>query len=196
MRLSSQPPFEIDRRRLLGGLAALGGLGLSGCASSLAEPTASGLTTGRGDPGRYLAPLRARPDRIFDISVCLRPFRAAGPRLDAETIGETLVVHNYGHGGSGWSLSWGSSEIAVGKALAGSPRAVAVIGNGPLGLTSALLAQSAGAHVTIYSRELVPEMPSLRASGSFTPDSRIALTDAVDSGFPELWEQMARASFK
>lgn len=181
----------IDRRRLLGGLAALG---LSGCAPRLAEQPA--LTLGRGDPGQYLAPLRARPDRIFDISVCLRPFRAAGPRLDAETIGDALVVHNYGHGGSGWSLSWGSSTIAVGNALASSPRTVAVIGSGPLGLTSALLAQSAGAQVTIYSRELVPEMPSLRATGSFTPDSRIALTDAVDPGFPELWERMARASFR
>jgi D-amino-acid oxidase len=135
-------------------------------------------------------------ERVFDISVCLRPFRPAGPRLDAETIGDTLVVHNYGHGGSGWSLSWGSSAIAVGKALAGSPRSVAVIGSGPLGLTSALLAQSAGVPVTIYARELVPEMPSLRASGLFTPDSRIALADAVDPGFPALWEEMARGSFR
>jgi glycine/D-amino acid oxidase-like deaminating enzyme len=181
----------IDRRHLLGGLAALG---LSGCAPRFAEQPPQPL--GRGDPGRYLAPLRASAERIFDISVCLRPFRAAGPRLDAETIGDALVVHNYGHGGSGWSLSWGSSAVAVAKALAGSPRSVAVIGSGPLGLTSALLAQSAGVPVTIYARELVPEMPSLRATGSFTPDSRIALADAVDPAFPELWEQMARASFR
>ena len=169
-------------------------LGLSGCAPRLAEQPA--LRLGRGDPGRYLAPLRASAERIFDISVCLRPFRAAGPRLDAEPIGDALVVHNYGHGGSGWSLSWGSSAIAVGKALAGSPRSVAVIGSGPLGLTSALLAQSAGVPVTIYARELVPEMPSLRASGLFTPDSRIALADAVDAGFADRWEQMARASYR
>lgn len=184
----------LDRRRVLGGLAVLSGFGLSGCVSLQAESRPPAV--GRGDPGRYLAPLRASPDRIFDISVCLRPFRAAGPRLDAETIGDTLVVHNYGHGGSGWSLSWGSSAIAVGKALAGSPRAVAVVGSGPLGLTSALLAQSAGVPVTIYARELVPEMPSLRASGLFTPDSRIALADAVDPGFPALWEEMARVSFR
>ena len=43
--------------------------------------------------------------RLFDITVCLRPFRAQGPRIEAETIGDALVVHNYGHGGSGWSLS-------------------------------------------------------------------------------------------
>jgi D-amino-acid oxidase len=195
------PPFEpaagsaLDRRRLLGGLAALGGLALGGCSAHQATRTLP-LAPGRRDPAWHLAPLRASSERIFEVSVCLRPFRASGPRLDAEQFGDTLVVHNYGHGGSGWSLSWGSSAIAVGKALAGSPRSVAVIGSGPLGLTSALLAQSAGVPVTIYARELVPEMPSLRATGSFTPDSRIALADAVDPGFPVLWEQMARTSFR
>ncbi len=184
----------LDRRRMLGGLAAMGGLGLAGCTSTAVAPLP--LVTGRGDPGLALAPLRASPERIFDISVCIRPFRPAGPRLDTETIGDALVVHNYGHGGSGWSLSWGSSAIAVHKALANSPRDIAVIGSGPLGLTSALLAQSAGAQVTIYAREIVPEMPSLRATGSFTPDSRIALADAVDPGFPDQWEQMARTAFR
>lgn len=184
----------IDRRRLLGGLASLGGLALGGCAAKGA--LAPLLPVGRDDPALHLARLRATPDRVFEISVCLRPFRAAGPRLDVEQVGEALVVHNYGHGGSGWSLSWGSSAIAVGKALAGSPRALAVVGSGPLGLTSALLAQSAGVPVTIYARELVPEMPTLRATGSFTPDSRIALADSVDPGFPALWEQMARTSFR
>jgi hypothetical protein len=39
-------------------------------------------------------------------------------------------------------------------------------------------------------------MPSLRATGSFTPDSRIALADKADPAFPDQWEQMARASFR
>ncbi|MCK6450079.1 MAG: FAD-binding oxidoreductase, partial [Alphaproteobacteria bacterium] len=148
------------------------------------------------DPARRLAPLRARADRIFDVAVCLRPFRAAGPCLDAEEIGDTLVVHNYGHGGSGWSLSWGSSALAVRKAMVRAPRKVAVIGCGALGLTSAILAQEAGAEVTIYARDLLPGTPSARATGMWTPDSRIALADAVDPGFPESWERMARTSFK
>jgi len=106
------------------------------------------------------------------------------------------VVHNYGHGGSGWSLSWGSSAIAVAKAMEASPREIAVIGCGALGLTSAILAQRAGARVTIYAREQIPDTRSFRASGAWTPDSRIALTGAAGPGFAALWEQMARTSFK
>jgi D-amino-acid oxidase len=143
-----------------------------------------------------LAPVHASMERLFDITVCLRPFRAAGPRLDTEQVGDALVVHNYGHGGSGWSLSWGSGTIAVRKAMANSPREVAVIGCGALGLTSAILAQEAGAKVTIYARELLPDTRSARATGSWTPDSRIGLTSAVPPGFAAQWEEMARTSFK
>jgi D-amino-acid oxidase len=143
-----------------------------------------------------LVPIRAQTDRIFDIAVCLRPFRAAGPRLDVERVGDTLVVHNYGHGGSGWSLSWGSGTVAVGKAMATSPREVAVIGCGVLGLTAAILAQRAGAKVTIYARDLLPQTPSARATGAWTPDSRIALDDTAAPDFAGLWEEMARTAFK
>lgn len=192
----------LDRRRLLQGSALLGGiglLGLGGCAlpsEPAPEETDARPHLDPHDPVHGLKPLRARADRIFDITVCPRPFRAQGPRLDTEEIGDTLVVHNYGHGGSGWSLSWGSSAIAVQRAMARSPRRIAVIGCGALGLSSAILAQEAGCDVTIYARELLPETPSSRATGSWTPDSRIALGDAVAPGFPELWESMARTSFK
>src|SRR5581483_7741334 len=147
-------------------------------------------------PRIVLAPLRVRTDRLFDITVCLRPFRAQGPRLDTEQVGSKLVVHNYGHGGSGWSLSWGSATVAVRKAMAASPKRVAVIGCGALGISSAIVAQQVGAEVTIYARELLPDTRSARATGSFTPDSRIALTSAAPPGFGDLWEEMTRISFK
>ena len=41
-----------------------------------------------------LMPIRAQADRIFRVTVCLRPFRAAGPRLDVERVGDKTVVHN------------------------------------------------------------------------------------------------------
>ena len=140
-------------------------------------------------------PIRAEGDRIFRVTVCLRPFRAAGPRLDVERVSDKTVVHNYGHGGSGWSLSWGSSSVAVEKAMAAGERNIAVIGCGALGLTSAILLQQAGAKVTIFAKERPPDVRSSRATGSWTPDSRIALTNATAPDFPALWEKMARKSF-
>jgi glycine/D-amino acid oxidase-like deaminating enzyme len=185
--------MDLHRRTVLSaGLAGAGLASLGGCA---ALPAAA-PNPRRTDPRIRLPLLRARPDRLFDLTVCLRPFRAAGPRIESEQVGSALVVHNYGHGGSGWSLSWGSAELAVRQAMAGSPKRVAVVGCGALGLTSAIVAQRAGAQVTIYAKDLLPQTRSARATGSFTPDSRIALTSAAAPGFADLWEQMARTSFK
>jgi D-amino-acid oxidase len=175
---------RLGRRGLL--QASLAGA-LAGCS------TTSGSSF---EPAQQLAPIRARTDRIFDIAVCLRPFRPAGPRVETERLGDTLVVHNYGHGGSGWSLSWGSSDRAVRLAMQANPTEVAVIGCGALGLTSAILAQRAGARVTIYARDQLPETTSARATGEWTPDSRIALIGAAAPDFGAVWEEMARASFK
>ena len=143
-----------------------------------------------------LAPIRAHTDRIFDIKVCLRPFRTKGPNLDVEQIGDATIVHNYGHGGSGWSLSWGSADMAVQKAMSSSPRRIAVVGSGIIGLTSAITAQRAGAQVTIYTRELLPRTRSVRANGAWTPSSRIALASEAPANFGDTWEQMARMSWK
>ena len=181
----------INRRDLLLGVAFAG---FSGCAPRIRK-----VATPPGLP-RYpvlpeLVPIQAQVDRIFRVTVCLRPFRAAGPRLDVEHVGDKTVVHNYGHGGSGWSLSWGSSSIAVEKAMAAGERDVAVIGCGALGLTSAILLQRAGAKVTIYAKERPPEVRSARATGTWSPDSRVALTNSVSADFPALWERMCRYSF-
>ena len=126
----------MNRRDFLGSIATAG---LTGCAprARIAATPPPGLPSYDALP--KLMPIRAHADRIFRITVCLRPFRAAGPRLDVERVGDKTVVHNYGHGGSGWSLSWGSSGIAVEKAMAAGERDVAVIGCGALGLTSAIL---------------------------------------------------------
>ena len=187
---------DLNRRRLLQTSLALGGLGLAGCATQPRANTTRFTGLSAQDIPPVLAPVRAHPDRLFDITVCLRPFRAQGPRIEAEQIGDTLVVHNYGHGGSGWSLSWGSASMAMQKALVNSPSQIAVIGCGAIGLTSAIMAQRTGAQVTIYARDLLPQTRSARATGSWTPDSRIALKDAAGPAFGELWEQMARFSFK
>lgn len=176
----------MDRRAFLGqAIWGLGASSLPGIAWA-ARPF---------DPFAGVEPVRATPDRIFRTTVCLRPFRAAGPRIAVEQVGRKRVVHHYGHGGSGWSLGWGSAEVAVPLALADGVREVAVIGAGAIGLTTALTAQRAGARVTIYAREQFPHVRSARATGTWSPDSRVAMRDAVDPDFADRWEHMARASF-
>jgi glycine/D-amino acid oxidase-like deaminating enzyme len=187
----------MDRRHLLQGSLALGLSGLGGCATTPSPaPAPKRLALNAEDIVPVLAPIRAHPDRIFDIRCCIRPFRVKGPCLDTETIGDALIVHNYGHGGSGWSLSWGSANVAVQKAMSVSPKQIAVIGCGIVGLTAAVLAQRAGAQVTIYTREMFPRTRSVRANGSWTPDSRVSLTEPAGPQFGALWEQMARYSYK
>jgi glycine/D-amino acid oxidase-like deaminating enzyme len=56
---------------------------------------------------------------VVDEYVCLRPFRKGGVRVELEWIPCGVdrkmvpVVHNYGHGGAGYTLSWGIAPEVV-----------------------------------------------------------------------------------
>ena len=177
----------IRRRQLLQGAGSLALLSaLSGCrlVGDLRQAEKIRLT-----------PIRGGADRITRITVCTRPFRAQGPRFDVEKIGSKTVIHNYGHGGSGWSLSWGSAAIVTSKALATGERDIGVIGCGALGLTAALQLLRSGARVTIYAKELPPNVRSSLASGLYTPDSRICFEENATPAFKQMWEEMARQTY-
>jgi glycine/D-amino acid oxidase-like deaminating enzyme len=162
-----------------------------------AVPTAAPPTDPRNfATPRSIAPVRASADRLIDISVCRRPFRAQGPRIESERRHGKTIVHHYGHGGSGWSLSWGSAKAALPLITATAERHIAVIGCGAIGLTTARVAQQAGLHVRIYCKERPPEVASTAATGLWTPDSRICTEEHATPAFAQRWEWMARASFK
>jgi len=55
--------------------------------------------------------------RILGHRVGLRPARPL-VRLESERLGDTLVIHNYGHGGAGVTLSWGCAEQVRDEVLA------------------------------------------------------------------------------
>jgi D-amino-acid oxidase len=57
--------------------------------------------------------LKIKTSPILAERVGLRPFRKSGVRLErAELRDGRTVIHNYGHGGSGFTLSWGCAENA------------------------------------------------------------------------------------
>jgi len=167
---------------------------------------AAGTTPDQGEPkgspqairkDAPLVPVDARVDRITEIYTCLRPFRPAGPRIETQALGNKLLVHNYGHGGSGWSLSWGSSRLALQllRKSAAAQKRLAVIGCGPMGLTSAILAQRAGLSVTIYAKELPPQIASMGATGHWSPDSQFCSTES-GAGWTDRWIEMADFSYR
>jgi glycine/D-amino acid oxidase-like deaminating enzyme len=190
----------MQRRDFLKGSAAL--MSALPVGSALGAEATATLTGSAGSGtaelmtgARQLSPIIASPDRIIEMNVCTRPFRPQGPRIETQRIGRKNVVHNYGHGGSGWSLSWGSGQIAVAMAKELGRNQIAVVGCGAIGLTTALVAQQAGMKVTIYAKERAPYVRSQRATGAWTPDSRICSAQYA-SGFASQWETMARYSFR
>ena len=145
-----------DRRSFAAGSAAL----LSGCAT---------VGTRRSSTCTPLAPVLADPARLIRTMAGLRPYRRAGFVVRAEPLGDKRLVHNYGHGGGGITLSWGTSRLAAELGLQGHSGPVAVLGSGAVGLAMARLVQEAGFAVTIYAAALPPETTSNVAGGQFHP---------------------------
>lgn len=58
--------------------------------------------------------ISGRTFTLREARVGLRPFRASGVRVERATLADGRpVVHNYGHGGSGFTLSWGCAQKAA-----------------------------------------------------------------------------------
>jgi D-amino-acid oxidase len=61
---------------------------------------------------RQLVPELAGAPVLAD-KVGLRPARHGGPRLDAVAVEQGEIIHAYGHGGAGMTLSWGCADDVV-----------------------------------------------------------------------------------
>jgi D-amino-acid oxidase len=63
------------------------------------------------DACRALEPSLADGYEVLGAATGLRPMRTSGVRLEAEPLGDgCIVIHNYGHGGAGFTVAWGCAE--------------------------------------------------------------------------------------
>src|SRR4051812_10339515 len=119
------------RRRIFlktSGMAAAA-YGLSACAPK----TRPAIAPAR--PPIRLAAVNASWDRIIRTTVGLRPHRDPGFVLKADKLDDKLLIHDYGHGGAGMSLAWGTGLMAAGFATEHEARQAAGLGFGGGGVT-------------------------------------------------------------
>src|SRR5690348_1724539 len=110
--------MTLSRRHFLAGAPLL----FSGCATRTAR-VHTPVT-----PAARLARVRVSPDRVIRVVTGLRPFRPSGFVVRGEKVDDKVVVHNYGHGGAGITLSWGTSQLAVEEGMKSGLTDCAVIG--------------------------------------------------------------------
>src|SRR6476659_7941477 len=92
----------LDRRTFAAaGSAAL----LASCATVSGPRTFSGCTP--------FPKVLVDESRVIRTVAGLRPYRRSGFVVRREQLGDKALVHNYGHGGAGITLSWGSSKLAT-----------------------------------------------------------------------------------
>lgn len=75
-------------------------------------------------------PVNIDPARVVKTLTGLRPYRPTGYVVRREEFAGKALVHNYGHGGCGVTLSWGCAEQAVKLLSDRQAGSVAVIGAG------------------------------------------------------------------
>lgn len=176
----------MNRRTLLktGSMAALGwGAGACG-----------GRTAPRVAPARppvSLPLVDISWDRVIRTTVGLRPHRPSGFVLRADKLDAKTLIHNYGHGGAGMSIAWGTGSMAADLAMAHEARRAAVIGCGAVGLTAARQLQRRGFDVTIYAMSVPPDTTSNMSLAGFTPTSGLIDTERRT---PEWDAQFRRAA--
>jgi glycine/D-amino acid oxidase-like deaminating enzyme len=142
-----------------------------------------------------LVPVNVDPSRVIRTVVGLRPYRPSGFVVKAESFGHKTLVHNYGHGGCGVSLSWGCARLAADLVNGKSPSQAAVIGCGVMGLTTARMLQDRGWQVQIYTEKVQPDTTSNIAGALWSP-TMLFDDDQITAQFKEQFQKATRDSYR
>lgn len=162
----------------------------SGCAIQRMPPRKSATP-----PRQQFPPVYVSADRVTRTTVGLRPFRPSGFVLRSEKLDDKLVIHNYGHGGGGMTLSWGTADLAAQMAAESGATQYAVLGAGGVGLATARLLQRRGMQVTLYAKALPPETTSNKSGAQWWPVS-VFDRDRLTTEFREVFLRAARLSYE
>jgi len=166
---------SLTRRTLIaGGVAAAGALVLAACAPA-GTPI---LATSTARAVRKITPPRLDTAYLGEEILCYRPMRRGAPNMSVETVGSQIIAHNYGHGGSGWTLAPGTAKYVVdlvedteGGAIVSKGEPVTVVGAGVIGLFTAYeLVQRGYSNVTVMA-ERFEKITSDNAGGLLAPVS-------------------------
>lgn len=128
---------------------------------------------------RKITPPEFKQVNLGEKILCYRPMKHGMPHLGVEQINGKVIAHNYGHGGSGWTLGPGSAryvntlliESPLGKELSDKLTPIAIIGAGLVGLFTAYdLIKRGFSNITIYAEKL-DSLASHYAGGLLAPVS-------------------------
>jgi len=128
---------------------------------------------------RKITPPAFSSDHLGEKILCYRPMKHGMPNLSIEQRVDQVIAHNYGHGGSGWTLGPGTAKYVnsllidspLGKDLSDQSNPIAIIGAGLVGLFTAYdLTKRGYRNITIYAEKL-DSLASHYAGGLLAPVS-------------------------
>jgi len=127
---------------------------------------------------RKITPPKLEKTNLGKKILCHRPMRRGTPEMKVEHVGDKLIAHNYGHGGSGWTLGPGSANY-VNNLLINSAQAqnlkknskITIIGAGALGLFTAYDLYNKGYHNLTIIADKFDDLTSHNAGGLLAPVS-------------------------
>ena len=138
---------------------------------------------------RQITPPNLSEAHLGKKILCHRPMRRGVPKMEVEQIGSKTVIHNFGHGGSGWTLGPGCAQYVVAlleqtlpNNILSTTAPITVIGAGALGLYTAYELVQKGCVVTVVA-ESFDNLTSHNAGGLLAPvsmDNAPELQPAID----------------